>query len=370
MKVLFITRHTVFSGPGGDTIQLKKTAEFLSALGVDVTIATEKNPDFNGYDLIHFFNLRNPQDILANVRRAKKNRIPSVLSTIWGSYYECDQKNRSGLAGFISRNIGEYKVEYLKAVARIFSNKNFSKDMIPYFVKGHWDSQKEIVDSVDILLPNSKTELIRVRKDMNAPEKDGFVVVNAVDTSVFDFQTVEVSEKFKKFEGCLLCAARVEIRKSQLDLIKAINNTPYKLVIVGKPSPNSIEYYNECKKIAGENVHFISHVEQSELAQLYKVSKAHALISWMETPGLSSLEAGVMESNILVTDRGDTEYYFGDYAIYSEPGDIKSIQRGIEKVMTMDFDSKLRDKILTEYTWEKTAEQTFNAYKKCLDKYK
>jgi glycosyltransferase involved in cell wall biosynthesis len=368
MKVLFITRPTVFSGPGGDTIQLLKTKEYLEAIDVKVDIHDNTEIIFDGYDVIHFFNLRNPQDILFYVKKAKEKNIPIVLSTIWGSYYECDQKARVGFQKWVANNFPENIVEYLKTSMRIIKNLNIHKGTVPYLLKGHYQSQYEIVSDVDVLLPNSPTELERVRADLEQPNKLGLSVANAVDLRVFDFDSVVV-DKYKEYEGCLLSAARIEIRKCQLDLILAMKDLPYKLVIVGKPSPNSRDYYNHCKAEACDNVVFIEHVSQEELAELYKVCKAHALISWMETPGLSSLEAAVMNSNILVTDRGDTKYYFEDYATYCEPGDVSSIRTGIISVMEKKYSPKLRNRILNNFTWTHTASQTLDGYKLAIKQY-
>ncbi|EKO3774732.1 glycosyltransferase family 4 protein [Vibrio metschnikovii] len=368
LKILFITRPTVFSGPGGDTIQLLKTKLYLEKLDCTVDVAESINVEMSGYDLIHFFNLRNPQDIYFLVKNAKKLNIPIVLSTIWGSYYECDQKSRKGFQKFVANTFPEYIVEYLKTSMRIFKNFNFHKGTIFYLFKGHLSSQMQITKWVDVLLPNSPTELERVRIDMKQPEKIGVSVANAVDLTVFDYNSVN-ADKYKHLEGCILSAARIEIRKCQLDLIKAVRDLPYKLVIVGKPSPNSLYYFEQCKREAGDNVIFIEHVSQLELAQLYKVCKAHALISWMETPGLSSLEAAVMHSNILITDRGDTKYYFEDYATYCEPGDVDSIKKGIIDVMEKQFNYKLKERIIENFTWEHAAKQTLDGYKLAIDVY-
>ncbi|WP_000803862.1 glycosyltransferase family 4 protein [Vibrio mimicus] len=366
MKVLFVTRPTVFSGPGGDTIQLLKTKKYLENLGVDIEIATSPTPSIDGYDIVHFFNLRNPQDIISTVLSAKSKGIPSVLSTIWGSYNECDRKTRKGFQRWVANNVSEYFLEYLKTTARIFFNRNFHKGMFRYLIKGHYSSQREIASSVNVLLPNSPTELKRVISDMRLGMYNARWVANAVDTDVFDINR-NFSGKYDHLEGCLLSAARVEIRKCQLDLIKAVKDLPYKLVIVGKPSPNSRAYYDECLIEAGSNVVFINHVEQDELAELYKVSKAHALISWMETPGLSSLEAAIMECNLLVTNRGDTEFYFESYAEYCEPGNIESIRNGVISVMEKEYDTKLKDKIISNFTWQHTAQQTLDGYYLALD---
>ncbi|CDH07089.1 WffU [Xenorhabdus bovienii str. oregonense] len=369
MKILFITRPTIFSGPGGDTIQLLKTKQHLELHNISIDIYENGEIDFEKYDLIHFFNLRNPQDILHLVRQAKKNKKPTVLSTIWGSYYECDKKARKGIQQWISNIFPENYVEYFKTSARILKNFNYHKGTIPYLLKGHLHSQKEIINLIDIILPNSPTELDRVRLDMNYKDKLGISVVNAVDTAIFDYDNIN-SSKYKHLEGCLLSAARIEIRKCQLDLIRAIKDLPYKLVIVGKPSPNSISYYESCKSEANQNVIFIEHVSQEELASLYKVCKAHALISWMETPGLSSLEAGIMKSNLLITNRGDTEFYFKDLATYCEPGDVNSIRNGIINVMESEINPKLQKRIKSNFTWQKTAQQTLEGYRLALDLHK
>ena len=88
----------------------------------------------------------------------------------------------------------------------------------------------------------------------------------------------------------------------------------------------------------------------------------------METPGLSSLEAAAMKCNLLITDRGDTKYYFENLATYCEPGDIDSIRSGILKVMSTDFNESLFNRVTTQFTWEKTAEQTYEAYKYALNR--
>ncbi|HHA2226780.1 TPA: glycosyltransferase family 4 protein [Enterobacter ludwigii] len=365
MKVLFISRPTLFSGPGGDTIQLLKTKQYLEKNGVSIDIFDGGEINFDNYDLIHFFNLRNPQDILHYVRQAKQKNKPMVLSTIWGTYYECDQKARIGVQRWVANNFQESTVEYLKTAMRIIKNKNFHSGTIEYLLKGHIRAQREIARAVDVLLPNSPTELERVRYDMGLPGKAGVSVANAVDLNVFDFDATDAS-KYQDLEGCILSAARIEIRKCQLELIRACKDLPYKLVLVGKPSPNSLGYYEQCKHEAGDNVTFIEHVSQEELAALYKVAKAHALISWMETPGLSTLEAAMMNCNVLVTDRGDTQYYFEDMAVYCEPGDVSSIRQGVIEVMEKPFSTKLKERIVSNFTWAHTAEQTLEGYKLSL----
>jgi glycosyltransferase involved in cell wall biosynthesis len=82
----------------------------------------------------------------------------------------------------------------------------------------------------------------------------------------------------------------------------------------------------------------------------------------METPGLSSLEAAAMGCNIVVTKKGDTEDYFEDYAFYCEPDDVASIKNAIDLAYNSPVNPRLKQKILENYTWEKTAEETIKGY--------
>ena len=96
MKVLFQSRKTLYSAPGGDTTQLLKTKEYLEKLGVEVDISLELEPDLTGYDLVHVFNLMRPQELYLQVRNAKRQHKKVALSTIYGPYAEYEKKARGG----------------------------------------------------------------------------------------------------------------------------------------------------------------------------------------------------------------------------------------------------------------------------------
>lgn len=57
-------------------------------------------------------------------------------------------------------------------------------------------------------------------------------------------------------------------------------------------------------KRSSSNVFFLGQVEHDKLPQFYKLAKVHILASWMETPGLSSLEAAVMKNEYSCNQKG------------------------------------------------------------------
>ncbi|HEX2548556.1 MAG TPA: glycosyl transferase family 1, partial [Gammaproteobacteria bacterium] len=92
MKVLLISRATLFSDSGGDTVQILNTASHLKKLGLSIDIKlTNEVIDYNQYDLFHFFNIIRPADILKHINKISK---PFVISTIFVQYGEYEKLAR------------------------------------------------------------------------------------------------------------------------------------------------------------------------------------------------------------------------------------------------------------------------------------
>ena len=365
MKVLFQTRTNLFDAPGGDMIQMLKTKEYLEKLGVVVDISLEFEPDLSNYDLVHLFNLMEPQDIYLQMRNAKKQNKKIVLSTIYGLYTEFERKARGGLFQTVANYISAYQIAFIKIFVKHYKEKRFHKGVFKMMYKGYYGLMKEIIDNTSVFLPNSVSEMNRVASEFKLKNYSYKNIPNAIDKSIFTNEKND-ENKFKDFEGCIVCAARIEGRKSTLSLVKAVKDTNYKLVLVGKASQNQKKYVEKVHQEAGSNVYFLGAIPHEDLKNLYKVAKVHALVSWMETPGLSSLEAGVMDCNLVVTEKGDTREYFDDFAFYCEPDDVNSIKRAIDLAYETPLNPKLKEKILENYTWEKTAKETLEGYELAL----
>jgi glycosyltransferase involved in cell wall biosynthesis len=172
-----------------------------------------------------------------------------------------------------------------------------------------------------------------------------------------------------RYKDHILSVGRIEGLKNQLNVIKAIINTNYQLTIIGKPSLNQKSYYEECLRVAEGhgNIHFIEkQLKHHELVTIYKAARVHVLASWFETTGLVSLEAAMMDCNIVLTRKGDTEEYFQDMAYYCDPDDILSIKYAITQAFTNPIDPRLKEVISENFTWSNAARQTFNAYRSVL----
>jgi glycosyltransferase involved in cell wall biosynthesis len=357
MKVVFIARATLFTVRGGDSFQVTETARHLRALGVSVDVKlTHEQIDYDQYDLLHFFNIIRPADILCHIRKSGK---PYVVSTLLIDYSGYDKVQRKGISGMLFRMLSADGIEYLKTIARYLTGKDKLMTRT-YWWQGQRRSVKEILAGASLILTNSDMEYKRLVQQYRFPA-GCLPVPNGLDPELFKY-----NDQTEKDNNLVISVARIEGIKNQVNLIRALNNTKYQLLIIGDYAPNQFPYYRECRKMAASNVQFVEHIPQAELVSYYQRAKVHILPSWFETCGLSSLEAGVMGCNIVITDKGYTREYYEDYAFYCDPGSPDSIRGAVEMAANSSFRPALRKKILTNYTWSHTAGSVARAYDQIL----
>ena len=371
LRILFNVRENYLSNPGGDTIQILRTAGELEKLGIKIDISTSLIPEPQPYNIVHLFNLTRVKETFTQCENAKKHNKPIALSTI---YWNTDEFIKKGLYNPLKRlahriiRDDEVKFKLKKTSNRLFKSELQSPENLNANM-GLTAQQKYILGCSDILLPNSEMEADQIKRDFHS-EKEYVIVPNAADLY---FQNISPALFLKKFTSYglqendfVLCVCRIEDRKNSLRLIKAMNSTYLKLVIIGSPNSSQSYYYKKCRKIAGQNILFLDHMEHAELGSAYAAAKAHVMPSWYETPGLSSLEAGLAGCNIVTTDRGSTKEYFGDLVDYCNPESVESIRQAVFNSFEKPKSKSLSQKISKEYTWKKSAEQTLKAYKLVL----
>jgi len=366
MKILMQNRIDAFSLPGGDTVQMLKTKEYLEKLGVVVDISLDLEPDLRQYDIVHLFNITRVHETYIQYLNAKKQKVPIALSTIYQNFDELDIKGTFGLKRFVWRRLNQEAREKLKTALRVFFDPRQLKTAYQQLLIGFRRQQKEVLEGTTMILPNSTLENEAIRKDFGI-NFDYEIIPNAVDSS-FIRQENTFDEKMVKREY-VLCVGNYIERKNQLALLKALEKEDIPLVFIGGVTNSHRHYYRKICRLAAQrkaNTKVLQKVKQDELIPLYLGAKVIALPSWIETTGLSCLEGALTGSNVVVTDLGYAKEYFGKMACYCNPNDIGSIRKAVLKAYELPTNPNLRAHILENYTWDKTAMATLKAYKKVL----
>lgn len=374
MKVLMQIRANIFSCPGGDTVQMLKTKEQLEKLGIEVDLSLELRPDLSQYEVIHIFNLTRVQETYIQVQNAVEQNKPVVFSTIYWPNLEFEKTAGMGIRGFLGKLLSINQMESLKALMKFVVLGERDEGTRTLITHRYQDMQRFILENISIYLPNAMEEIEQIRLNLNykVDSEDVVVVPNAID-DVSAREALETEDhEFKKYQDWVICVGRIDARKNQLKLIEAVAGTEYKLLLVGKKSPGQKKYYERVMSAISRNpnIEYIEQIPNEKLYQLYKVCKVSVLPSWFETPGLVSLEAAVMGCNIVVSPKGTTKAYFGEYAYYCDVMNSGSIREQLDKAYHSPYDAAIQTKILTEYTWSAAARATLKGYEKALRKRK
>ena len=285
---------------------------------------------------------------------------------------EFEKKGQVGIRRVINSRLGIDNEERVKALARWLKDRN-SRDRATrnLWKVGYTRMQRDVVRHVDYFLPNSEMEMEMLCRNLHLKKENYQVIPNAVDgEAACRLRGTAVPSEFERFRGAVVCVGRIEPRKNQLALVRALDGLPYRLVLVGAVSANQKSYFEEIRRYLKRNpdFYYLPGMEQEKLYQLYRVCRVSALPSWLDTPGLVSLEAGVMGCSLAVSSKGSTTEYFGNYAEYCLPDDLDSIRRAVAAAYQKPQTTALQEKILNSYTWKIAAEKTLDSYHAVLER--
>lgn len=328
MRVLFCIRSDYLRNFAGDTMQLLKSAEYLRRKGIQVDVNSGSVTDFSQYDIVHLFNITSMGETYKYYKTARMCKRITVITPIYWDmtkYYN----SLSDLEGIKLWNKCKiYRNEILTGCKMIYSNSNMEMNML-------------------------KNEF---GKNLSCK-----VIYNGVETESEEVPLYNFMDRYN-MDGYILCVGRICARKNQLAVAKACKDLGYRLVLVG--SNHDREYFNKC--MSYDNVTYLGFIDSYNIYNAYRFAKVHVLASFVETPGLSSLEAGASGCNVVSTDEGSAREYFKDMAEYCSPYCEDSIRQAIMKGWKKPKSQLLRNHILKNFDWEKCINELYMSYQELL----
>ncbi|MFQ5410670.1 MAG: glycosyltransferase [Phycisphaerae bacterium] len=296
LRVLVQNRADSETCPGGDTVQMEWTVRFLRERGYDVCLSFDSDLDLSGFDVVHLFNLTRPIETLAQAENARRQSKPMVLSSV---YWD--------LASAVPWHAHPFPRNWYHLI-RPRGPRSFA-------LRG---MQKMILQQAEFVFPNSEaekahlldrfyglsSERLRVVKNGVAPASAGSVVSNPLPLC----------------RGAFVCAGAIGPRKNQLNLVRAFSRLPdERLCVIGQAAAGCAAYDRAVRRVAGANVSFHGTLPHAEMGAVLREARALVQPSYIETPGLSAMEAAAAGTPIVVADVGPVREYFGALAHYCDP---------------------------------------------------
>ena len=127
-------------------------------------------------------------------------------------------------------------------------------------------------------------------------------------------------------------------------------------------------YLGLCKRWSTPRTRFIEHAPHDEVVRMMSRAAVHAHPSWLESPGLASLEAAATGARIVAGDRGCEREYFGSDVDYADPADPATIRAAVLRALgrgPRDRGDAL-ERRLGALTWQRTGTATLEAYARAL----
>lgn len=367
MKVLFLNSRTDFLEKwGGDTTQMVKTAKYLKDAGVEVTLSSQETPDTRGYDLLHVFNIQTSKAGVRQVRGAKHQGTPVVLSPIYWDLRNID---------YLAARVYPYGERMLTSVlGHIHWALPVVTRRIGRFLRSRRNRcwSREMLLEADLLLPNSYAELEILALLFDAPclRSKAMVVPNGADPQEGSISSITDTNDIVKGipKEYVLEVGRIEPVKGQSTVIRALSREKdIPLVFIGRGLDTMYgRYCLELGKARG-NTFFLGEIANELLPAFYRRAKVHVLPSLRESPGLATLEAALYGANCVVSFYGPVNEYFGSDVWYCDPVDPTSVRAAVLQAWELPRGyKKLQEKVQAEFTWEIAARRTLSAYEKLL----
>jgi len=369
-KVLLAYRKDV-DRDGGAAMVMKQTHSSLLELNIDVEISYDSKPNLQGYDIIHAFNIWAPDTALAQLKYFKQSGKPIVWMPFYLHWCEYIWASTS-LNGIYYQDLTvadkeKYLNQFYDGTLIVNGMSKYGpNEVLPCFE----DNLRQMLKCVNYVCFTSYRE---------AQTLFQYTKLNAIDFSItphgvndLSFVNERAFQQKYGIENFVLCVGSVDIRKNQLLLIHALKETDLHLVLIGPCYENN--YLEYCLNEGGKKVTYLGRQNQEIVYSALKASALHVLPSYAEGAALVNLEAAILETPLVVSNRSSEFEYFGAYPIYCDPTDPKNIREAIFKALTSGANEPERWKSLSshvrnKYTWKNTAELTINAYNTVLNNY-
>lgn len=357
MRALLVVRPDAPAKPGGDLVHAERTATALRALGAGADIVATLAPDPRGYDVAHVFGVFEPATARAQIDAVKAHGAPLALSPIWldlRAFFATSPHVERALAARTAAEVERRLAKLHRTEAQLPWRGSIARN-----ADRRLDAQRALVLDADVVLPASEVEAYLYGERLRVTGVPFVVAPLGVDDDAFAVER-------PRARAGVLCAGRIEPKKNQAALLYALRDADVDVTLVGHA--HDPRYLALCRRWATPRTRFVDHAPHDALVRMMAGTAVHAHPSWLESPGLSSLEAAATGARIVVGDRGCEREYFGPDVDYADPADPATIRAAVLRALERGARDRgdALERRLGARTWRRTGEATLEAYARAI----
>ncbi|MBH0181835.1 MAG: glycosyltransferase, partial [Nitrospira sp.] len=357
LRILFQNRSTAKSHPGGDTVVMDLLRRELERLGHRVDVALGPH-DVTGYDLIQAFNFATPEVTENYARRAVAANVPLVVAAIyedWPLFLNKSLAMTEVLHDYLQggRNEpafreGARRVKRLPAAKRA-ENEYAARQSACLLAWSDSEKARLLRD-----YPGCRVEVIALGADHLHP--------NDIGPDLFH-NTYGVKD-------FVLCVGRLETRKNQLMLLKALEHDPIPIVFLTGGFSYQPNYVKLCQMFGrSAKTLFLDRVSDEMLVSAYRAARVLCMPSWYELPGLVALEALQLGCPVVASRWGTLPDYVPQGVEYCEPDDPDDIRAAL----LMHYNTRRSEgaqELVRHFQWRETTARLVAVYEEVVRRHR
>ncbi len=253
----------------------------------------------------------------------------------------------------------------------------------PAGVKGYLNLffQKRSLKNINTVIADSRTSKNDIASKLSYPkEKIKAIYLAPRENFKRITNTKKIADRAKKYnlpKNFALYVGDVNWNKNIENLIRAVKIAKLDLVMVGSAIiDNQLSETIKINKLIknldmGDQIHKLGYVDEQDLICLYNLAQLTLLPSFYEGFGLPVLESMACGTPVVCSKVASLAEIGGDAAIYCDPSNPDDIAAKISQVLNLTSAQlgQLSEKSIanaSNYSWEKTAKQTFEVYQSLL----
>jgi len=236
--------------------------------------------------------------------------------------------------------------------------------------------RQTIYNVADRIICSSQSEARQLSQRFRIDSSKVRIVPHGIDKEIFANADPKLFVERFGLKDFILEVARINRRKGQCRLIRALEGTGLEVVFIGPLGSTTAgkfgdqEEYEEFLDLVDKYpwVHYLGEISHEDplLPSAYAAAKVHALPSTYEFPGMVTIEA-CAAGTAAVSGRYPTIYdYFGNRIRYCNPLDITSIRRSVLQAYQEGAYPGIKEYTLKNFSWDHIAESLLKIYEELL----
>lgn len=354
LRILFQNRSTAKSHPGGDTVVMELLRRELQRMGHRVDVALGP-ADLGGYDIVQAFNFATPEVTEDYARRAVAANVPLIVAAIhedWPLFLNQSRAMTEVLRDYLQG--GRDQAGFRRGVQRVRRLPSAKRAANDYAAR-----------HAACVLAWSDSEKARVMNDYPDCRRVDVIKLGADHLSARDVGPA-LFEQTYGVKDFVLCVGRLETRKNQLMLLKALEHDTIPIVFLTGGFSYQPNYVTLCRMFdrPGKTL-FLDRVPDDMLAAAYRSARLLCMPSWYELPGLVALEALHLGCPVVASRWGTLPDYVPQGVEYCEPDDPDDIREAVLGSYHRKTSADPRE-LVRDFRWRDSAVRLVEVYEDVL----